>query len=150
MPQTLVLLGPGPSSCLPWVSWRADLKSLFCIIRSHKTKTGFCSEVTAGTAWKMFLIHLETWQRWLLNMPNGQLHLFSYPKRNTLKYICVHDLTSEQKFLSPSPRPKSVAPGSTVIKRLSGPQSLGRHSAVPRASPCPEASDYLSITCRAV
>ncbi|KAL0595060.1 hypothetical protein AAY473_035248 [Plecturocebus cupreus] len=36
--------------------------------------------------------------------------------------------------------PKSVAPGSTVIKRLSGPQSIGRHSAVPHASECPEAN----------
>lgn len=29
------------------------------------------------------------------------------------------------KLLSPSPRPKLVAPGSTVIKRLPGPQSAG-------------------------
>lgn len=76
---------------------------------------------------------------------------FFKPKEKHLKKnIYVHHLTPEQKFLSPSPRPKSVAPGSTVIKRLSGPQSIGRHSAVPRASECPEASDYLSITCRAM
>ena len=32
--------GSWARSCPPWVSWRADLESLFCIIRSQKTKTG--------------------------------------------------------------------------------------------------------------